>query len=1517
MKVSCQSCSSVLNIDDKKIPPGGARIKCPTCQNVFPVKPPPPASSSSGLVPLPGISAAQPQRQAWEDESTRVADMPIPSAAIPGATTVSAPPTNVKNPAIRGSSASGLVPLPGISAAPPQRQQWEDEATRVGDIPLPGAARPSVDLDFGGRSAAIPLPGGVHTAQTAVAPAYVPAPPSRAGAIPLPGASSNYEAPTAIAPAYVPPPPPPRNMGGAVPLPGSSSSGFAIPLPGPAAAPPPALPKSKGAVPLPGSSRSSSPGIPLPGASSIPLDEGFPTQGSGIPLPGRSAGIPLDGGFPTQGSGIPLPGRSAGIPLDDGFSTASIPLPGASAGGYDDGSVPLPGAGGYDDGSVPLPGAGGYDDGAVPLPGAGGYDDGSVPLPGGGGYDDGSVPLPGGGGYDDGSVPLPSGDSMEFDLADTGAVPLPGNDAKPEYGGGFDFSEAPADPPAAPGGFDFDSAPPAPAPSGFDFEEAPPPPAPGGFDFSESAAPPPPAPGGFDFDAPAAPPPSFGASSPSSGGFDFGSPPPPPPGGPPPSMGFGEVDFGGGGDLEFDPTGGASSQKPPADDLEADLSAPLPQHSNEPSGPSDGLEMLSFIDKTAKEAGARPDEMLNVRRFHVKRRSGKVFGPFEEAVVVKMLEDGQLLGNEEVSLDSVDWHAIGTEPALQAVIARLMEAPARTQTQAQLQQVDDARGPSMDRLKQLYEGRMAAVAVVQGKEPIPFKKKLPFIILGVLLVTFVVGGVGLGLATPYGFFALKVLFPAKVKPDTREYGYLQVARKGFLQDTWKSYKLAKDSANQALQIKDYPEARAIWCQAVFYLDRKFGKAEPAEIEQAQNELVNIRLLGEKHPEVLKTEASAALSRKDADAALATIADAVARDGDDLEALFLRAEAYLMKKQPAQAKAEYEAVLKKDPKSAKALHGLGMLHKAQNELNEAAGKLAEALEADPSHLVSAVELAEIIIIRKKEVERGNELLEKALSDEGRPTLSPGAVGKALALKAESLVVQGKLNEAVPLFEEALKADPKNPFTNGRLAHAYAELNQPDKAAPLFQVAVKAMPESLENTEGYLSSLIILGKMDEATQVMSAANTRFPGNATLSYLTARVADALGNTKDAEEAYKRAIAADPKIIDAYLFLSRNFMRDRRFKEAGPILENGLTQAPDNAAMRVGMGELAFHERNLERAENEFKKAIELNPYSADAHLGASRVSQERGKFELAATQVEKALELNPRIPGGRLQRGVALWKLGRLEEAIAELEAAHEAEPKITQIVVTLGAVKFDKGDLNGALAHLNSALIAEPGHADANFVLARLKNAKNEQTQAIEAMKRALDANSKNPLYLYWYGRILADARKGDDALAELKKALEVDPKYADALETIGKIYFDRNDFQKAVTFYQQALDADPSRLSVRALIGDAQMKMEDWGGAISSYMQALAADPDLKAAYSKLGQAHQEKKQYPQAVKWYRDAIKAEPENADAWLALGYLNQEIGKKKDAVVSFKKYLELRPEAENKKEIGDTIYFLEGNP
>jgi len=172
---------------------------------------------------------------------------------------------------------------------------------------------------------------------------------------------------------------------------------------------------------------------------------------------------------------------------------------------------------------------------------------------------------------------------------------------------------------------------------------------------------------------------------------------------------------------------------------------------------------------------------------------------------VKMLEEGQLLGNEDVSLDGDTWHGIGSEPTFSGVIARLMEAPSRSATAAQLPTVDDKpKGPSMERLKQLYEGAWAAVAVVQSKEPFSLRKHLPKLVAGAGAVAGGGRGVGVGLGTPYGYFGLKLLFPSKMKVDSREYSYILQARKGFLADNYQSYRSAKDSAALALKVKEYP-----------------------------------------------------------------------------------------------------------------------------------------------------------------------------------------------------------------------------------------------------------------------------------------------------------------------------------------------------------------------------------------------------------------------------------------------------------------------------------------------------------------------------------------------------------------------------------------------------------------------------------------------------------------------------------------------------------------------------------------
>ncbi|MBK7857992.1 MAG: zinc-ribbon domain-containing protein [Archangiaceae bacterium] len=1520
MKATCPSCNAHLNIDDKKIPAGGARIKCPTCQNIFPVKPgaasgavplpgaasapapagpgavplpgattahAPPSNIAGGAVPLPGNTQSTPSDTEWEDAPTRMQPAFIPPEAVPGATTAKAPPSNVhdqaatrkapayKPPAV-GSSAA--VPLPGVTSQAPA-PTWAEESTRVSAAPVPSEAfapGAPAHVDFGAfeptANHAVPLPGATGAPQ--VSPATQRPPAMRSGAVPLPGsAAGSYDPTQQHGPGSFEPTVPGRG-------------GAAVPLPGGAAHPP--APSHAGAVPLPGNSdfgaidfSESTNDFPSGAATHV-----GPPAGRGVPLPG-AVGHSAQPASPRSGRGVPLPGATG---------NGAVPLPG---GHEAQGAAPSFGD------SVPLPG--GYEPtGEQPSFGD------SVPLPGG--YEPtGQQPS-----FGD-NVPLPGEVTAQTDAYPPQAFtfdPVPTGDPAPSFNdvpeaSGADFAEIPEPPPPAAAGpsmADFDL----PSPAGA------PPPEPAGFDFSNLPAPAgaPSDPGGFELDH--SRPPEADLPSPAGSAYDFAPTPAAPPPSVNPSASFGEVDFGGGGDsLEFDPT---SKSRP--DDLEADLSAPLPPP--KPAAPADGLEMLSFIDDTAKEAGVK--DATHVRRFHIKRRSGKVFGPFEEAVVVKMLEDGQLLGNEEVSLDGESWQPIGAEGAFQAAIAKLMEQPARAGTVPQMP-VQSGGGagvsvpanrpapPSMERLKQLYEGRMAAVAVVQGKEPVPFSKRVPWIIAGVLLLGIVVAG-GWSSTTRYGLFGLKVLFPARVSANTEEGKALAEAKKGLLADTFKGYQNSKELCEKLLRTKPYPEVRAVWMQSVYNLARRYGAVNAADLRTAEAEQENIMLLGEKHVEVVKALANAALNGKDTDKALALVASARARADNegDLELLFLKAEALATKGQVPQAMTDLKEVLNKDKTSAKALHGLGLLHLKQKEVDLAAGRFGEALAANPQHVSSAVELAAIEVLERKNNAKGTALLDPALAADARVNLAPAELGRALALKAQIAADSKQLDEAVATFEEALKADPANVFAKGAYGALLVERHDYAKAMPMLKDASDKAPQNLGYIETYLNALIGLGKMDEATKVMASASGRFPGNARIAFLSGRVEDGMDRTKQAEESYKRAISADGKMVEANIALSSLYLRLRRFGEAKPQLEEALTKAPDNALVHVGLGELALAENNVDRAQDELNKAADLNPNLPGAFLGLSRVALAKGKPELAEQQALKALKLDPKIHDGRLQYGTALWKLGRLDEAMKELTQAKEDDPRSVNIPITLGAVAFDKGDMDAATANLlGNALQKEPGNADANFYMAKVKRKRAEYTQAIESMKKAIDHAPRRAEFHYELGNIYMDARKGNEAVDEWKAALTIEPKYADALEALGKNALEHNKQREAIDFFQKALDADPGRTRIFASIGDAHSAGGQWPKAIDAYLKALGGEPGFKEVYPKLANAYGEKKKWSDAITWYRKATQADGADLTSWYNLGYALKEKKQYQDAIEALEQFQKLNQDPKMKKQVDDDIYDL----
>ncbi|HZN95590.1 MAG TPA: tetratricopeptide repeat protein, partial [Myxococcales bacterium] len=1026
--------------------------------------------------------------------------------------------------------------------------------------------------------------------------------------------------------------------------------------------------------------------------------------------------------------------------------------------------------------------------------------------------------------------------------------------------------------------------------------------------------------------------------------FDF-SPPPPParmpdpeldqePASAAPSSGFGEVDFTSPATtqpsmvdpLEFDPTS-KSSPAAPRDELEADLSAPIPPPAS--TGPADGLEMLNFIDDAARQQGSSPLASRSpprISRWHVRRRSGKVFGPFDEGVVIKMLEDGQLLGNEDISGDGDSWAPMSSAPTLSAAIQRLMNSPSRGHGSSSGSFGGSTARPSgggpqaasMDRLKSLYEGRMAAVAVVDGRQSnADFRRRLPLLVVLGVVAVLALAGASLTV-TRYGAFGMRLLFPAKLPPSSPQYQQYLEAKRALLQDTFKSYRESRDLTARILATTEYPEVRATWCQAVFYLQRRYAAATPQERLDAAAALPRVELLGMKNAEVVKAFAGYALASRSPAEALPILLEAKARAANesDRELDMLLAEAYASKGDARSAEEVLQRVLKVEAGSAKALHALGNLKQSANQADEAAKAYAAALEADPNHAISAVELSAVDLLVRHNDAEGLRAVEKALSPQSESLLGPAEMSRAKALRGVALAAQFKSKEATDELDQALKLDPDSVFAKAMLARVLLGQREFKRALPLFKEATTRDPANLEYAEGYLQALVATGNMSEAIAEVARVNQRFPGNARIAFLYGRISDALDNAADAETHYKRAIKADPRLYQANLALARFYLRMRRVADAKPQLEAAQQAqgAGGDAAVHSGLGELAFTEGNLVEARKELESAAKMDPTLAEAHLGLSKVELAESRFEESLALAEKALKLDEHIKDGRLHRALALWKLQRLDDSIEELGKAKLEDPKSARVMMTTGAVHLDRSNLPAAEAALLSALTLESTNHEAHFYMARVKAKRYEFAQAIESMKNALERAPKRPAYHYELGLIYRDAKRLNDAIESWNTAVKLDARHADALEALGQAYLDRGELERAVESFDASLKADPARTRILGLVGDCYFQAAKWNEAIVRYQEALKVDSKLVQVYYKLGRAYSEKADHARSISYYQKATLLDKDNAMPYYYLGYAYKERGKKREAVAAFRDYLKRRPDAEDKKEIEDEIYDLE---
>ncbi len=117
-----------------------------------------------------------------------------------------------------------------------------------------------------------------------------------------------------------------------------------------------------------------------------------------------------------------------------------------------------------------------------------------------------------------------------------------------------------------------------------------------------------------------------------------------------------------------------------------------------------------------------------------------------------------------------------------------------------------------------------------------------------------------------------------------------------------------------------------------------------------------------------------------------------------------------------------------------------------------------------------------------------------------------------------------------------------------------------------------------------------------------------------------------QEAEVAYRKAIAADPGLSEAYVNLGCLLCDRACYEEAVDLYQSALDRAIDGPLIRFNLAVALEDSGHAERALAEYHACIALAPDLADAHYNAARLHEAMGDHQRAIRHFHQYRRLEP---------------------------------------------------------------------------------------------------------------------------------------------------------------------------------------------------------------------------------------------------------------------------------------------------
>jgi tetratricopeptide (TPR) repeat protein len=253
---------------------------------------------------------------------------------------------------------------------------------------------------------------------------------------------------------------------------------------------------------------------------------------------------------------------------------------------------------------------------------------------------------------------------------------------------------------------------------------------------------------------------------------------------------------------------------------------------------------------------------------------------------------------------------------------------------------------------------------------------------------------------------------------------------------------------------------------------------------------------------------------------------------------------------------------------------------------------------------------------------------------------------------------------------------------------------------------------------------------------------PKNIRAVYAIASHYQEIGEIAQAEAMYKKLLEDAPSYIPPYLSLGTLYFDQGFYEKAELFLTQAVRLNPLYSAPQVAMAKLYFHRKEYQKAVEAFQIAIKHTIPNARLHHVLAMALYEAGNLQQAELEIRKSIELDPYSIEPQIELGRILRKQGRIDEAKNYLDSLV-LDSNNANFNSLYGVVLLDKGNLCEAKEYLLKSISINPQLFEAHFHLGlvysqlRLYNEAQREFQTslsldpsnIEVKEKLLSINEK--------------------------------------------------------------------------------------------------------------------------------------------------------------------------------------------